>query len=117
MNEEILVRTAARWKIKGELALYVIQRDQRCIYCNHAFEFPLGPKARWPSWEHIVNDVSQINESNIALCCWGCNASKGTRPLAKWLTSSYCRTNGIDVASIALVARHALSTSSQGEPV
>ncbi|RYE45575.1 MAG: HNH endonuclease [Hyphomicrobiales bacterium] len=111
MSEDVLTRTAARWKIPREMALKIIRRDRRCIYCSHIFEFPVGPKARWPSWEHIVNDVSLINEANIALCCWGCNASKRARPLAAWLSSSYCRDRGIDATSVALVAQAVLAAS------
>ena len=76
----LLLRTAAKWKIPRELALTVIERDLRCIYCNREFGEPQGPRAACASWEHIVNDESIVNLSNIALCCVGCNASKGTKP-------------------------------------
>jgi len=38
-----------------------------------------------------VNDLSLVNLANIALCCWGCNASKGRKTLEAWLQSDYCR--------------------------
>ena len=85
MNHTLLVRTAARWKIPRDLAMAVISRDEHCIYCRRVFEGSLRPRAVRPSWEHIVNDGSLVNAENIALSCVGCNASKGTKPLEKWL--------------------------------
>jgi len=104
MNNQLLIRTATRWKIPRDLAVVVISRDDRCIYCGRVFEDSLSPRAGYPSWEHIVNDESLVNASNIALCCIGCNASKGTKPLEKWLNSNYCRKRGITSHSMAAVA-------------
>ncbi len=107
MTNSLLVRTAARWNIRKELAEEVIARDLRGIYCNRYFD-PAGPRAGIPSWEHIVNDVSIVTASNIALCCVGCNASKGQKTLEKWLESTYCEQRGITRSSIAPVAAKAL---------
>ena len=104
MNHVLLLRTAARWGIRPDIALEVLRRDERCIYCNRAFELAPAPRARCPSWEHIINDVSIVSLSNIALCCVGCNSSKGTKQLHKWLESSYCRESGITAGSLAPVA-------------
>ena len=38
-----------------------------------------------PSWEHLINDACIITRENIARCCVGCNASKGTKNLVEWL--------------------------------
>lgn len=108
----ILLRTAAKWQIPRELALTVIARDLRCIYCNRKFGEPQGPRASCPSWEHIVNDESIVNLSNIALCCVGCNASKGTKPLSLWLKSKYCSEHEISRSSISAVALSSLAAES-----
>ena len=100
----LLLRTAAKWKISRELALSVIARDLRCIYCNRDFGPPQGPRAACPSWEHIVNDQSIVSLENIALCCVGCNASKGTKPLGLWLNTKYCSDRSISRQSIGAVA-------------
>ena len=105
----LLLRTANRWKIPRELALAVIARDIRCIYCNREFGQPQGPRAACASWEHIVNDETLINTANVALCCVGCNASKGTKPLKTWISSSYCKERGISSHSLAKVAADALA--------
>lgn len=108
----LLLRTAARWKIPRELALAVIARDVRCIYCNREFGEPQGPRVACPSWEHIVNDESIVTVENIALCCVGCNASKGTKPLGLWLSSKYCSDRSINKQSIAAIAAAALAAQS-----
>lgn len=87
---EILIRTAARWRISRDLALAVIARDTQCIYCRRDFAVWPGLRAALASWEHIVNDSALVNEANIALCCVGCNSSKGRKSLEDWLKSKYC---------------------------
>ena len=67
-----------------------------------------------PSWEHIVNDASIVTRENIALCCIGCNASKGTKSLDVWLRSQYCLGRGISSQSIAPVAQSALTSEAAG---
>lgn len=114
MNHTLLIRTAARWGIPRELALAVLARDLRCIYCNRDFEREVsGPRVGLPSWEHIVNDESIVNPENIALCCIGCNSSKGTKALGEWLESKYCQTRGISLNSIAPVAAGSLSAAAR----
>jgi hypothetical protein len=98
------------WNIPPWLEREVLARDTKCIYCGVAFE-PLASERRHrPSWEHIVNDVEIITRENIARCCIGCNASKGTKPLAVWLRSRYCESRGISNESVAEVVRAALSS-------
>ena len=99
-----LMRTAARWRIPRDLALIVISRDSRCIYCNRLFETSPNSRAAWPSWEHIVNDGALVNASNIALCCASCNSSKGTKSLEKWLESKYCKEREITRHSMTPIA-------------
>jgi hypothetical protein len=107
MPNLLLIRTAARWNIHKELAEEVLARDVRCIYCNRDFDLA-GPRASVPSWEHIINDLSIVNASNIALCCVGCNASKGQKTLETWLDSTYCKQRGITRSSLAPIAAKAL---------
>ena len=110
MYQALLIRTATRWRIKSDLASDVISRDEQCVYCRRKFEGFSGPRRTWPSWEHIVNDAALVNASNIALCCLGCNASKGTKSLETWLASNYCAERGITSESIAAIALMALKS-------
>ena len=98
-----------QWRIPRELARLVASRDVVCIYCGNDFA-PIGPKGnRRASWEHIINDVELITPENIAVCCVGCNASKGTKNLHVWLQSPYCAKNAISAETLAPVARAALA--------
>jgi hypothetical protein len=111
IDPELLVRIAKKWSIRRDVALEVIRRDLNCVYCRRDFHVDLsGPRAGLPTWEHIVNDLSLVSSSNIALCCWGCNASKGRKTLEEWLQSRYCQARGISSSSIAFVAANALQT-------
>ena len=70
-----------RWNIPDWLEREIIKRDSCCVYCGVDFTAPSGTRSDKPSWEHIVNDAGIITRANIARCCVGCNASKGTKNL------------------------------------
>src|SRR6202030_4548670 len=76
----------------------VLARDKNCVYFGGA------PT----TWEHIVNDARIVTRQNIARCCGPCNSSKGTKDLAVWLQSTYCKTKGITKETVAEVVRRAL---------
>lgn len=100
-----------RWGIPARLEAEVRRRDRACIYCGVPFlEFPaaIGSRKAVATWEHIINDASIVTRANIARCCASCNASKGTKTLADWLHSNYCKQRGISSSTIAEVARQAL---------
>jgi hypothetical protein len=51
MNHTLLVRAAARWKVPRDLALAVLARDLRCVYCSRDFAAEMsGPRAGLASW-------------------------------------------------------------------
>ncbi len=100
-----------RWNIPSWLEHEVLERDSSCVYCRTAFA-DQAPRRSRRSWEHIINDASIVTRENIALCCIGCNASKGTKALAVWLESRYCASRGITADSIAGVAQAALALAS-----
>jgi hypothetical protein len=97
-----------RWNIPDWLEREVVERDGRCIYCGVEFGRANPTRRFKPSWEHIINDARIVTRENIARCCISCNASKGTKDLATWLASKYCRTRGISAESVAAVVRAAL---------
>ena len=103
---------ANRWRIPDWLELEVRQRDRECVYCR----VPLldsapadGTREAVATWEHIVNDARIVTRENIARCCASCNASKGTKALAVWIESAYCRRRGISAETVAEVVRRALT--------
>ena len=97
---------ANKWNIPAWLEAEVRERDKDCVYCRTPFADAQTRSA--PSWEHIVNDASIITRENIALCCRGCNASKGQKSLAVWLETTYCKVRGITHETVAPIVRDAL---------
>jgi hypothetical protein len=97
-----------RWNIPSELEKEIRQRDKSCVYCGIAFRSDGQSRKSVPTWEHIINDARIITRENIALCCFSCNSSKGTKTLSVWLESDYCKRLGIGRESVAEVARKAL---------
>ena len=59
--------------------------------------------------EHIVNDAKIVTHDNIALCCIGCNASKGAKTLEQWSASRYCKDRQISAQSVSPVVQAALT--------
>jgi len=100
-----------RWGIPGWLENEVRARDKTCVYCGVTMveRVPLGGSRKMAAtWEHIINDASMVSRENLARCCAACNASKGTKKLADWLRSTYCRKRGINEQTVAEVVREAL---------
>lgn len=100
-----------RWNIPDWLERTVIARDRHCIYCGVAFDLPNPSRGMRPSWEHIINDAKIVTLENIARCCTSCNASKGSKLLADWLQSDYCKRKSISERNISEVAAAALRSS------
>ncbi len=96
---------ANKWGIPKAVEMAVLARDKNCVYCG--IQFGAERKSAW-SWEHIVNDVNLATMNNIALCCVGCNASKGAKLLRDWVDSPNAKRRGITVDSLAPVVRNAL---------
>lgn len=94
------------WNIPSWLESEVRQRDTHCIYCGVKFDKKI--KKNSATWEHIVNDAKIITKENIALCCCSCNASKGAKDLADWLTSDFCKSRNITVNNVAPIVKQAL---------
>lgn len=101
---------ANSWGIPKEVEEAVLQRDKACVYCGVSFSH--ASRATKPSWEHIINDVSIATIDNIALCCVGCNSSKGAKLLHTWIGSPLATKRGVSINSLAPVVLQALQLSS-----
>ena len=99
---------ANNWKIPAWLEQEVRVRDKACVYCGVAFTPASVSRKTAASWEHIINDASIITRENIALCCCGCNSSKGQKRLSAWLESKYCLARGINTSKVAPIVRKAI---------
>ncbi|KAF1080764.1 MAG: hypothetical protein GQF41_3174 [Candidatus Rifleibacterium amylolyticum] len=100
---------ANNWNIPDWLEKEVRERDKTCIYCGVKFTSTKISKKTAASWEHIINDERIITRENIALCCCGCNASKGAKKVSDWLKSKYCIERGINADSVALIVKQAIN--------
>lgn len=103
-----------RWGIPKKLEDEVKVRDKRCVYCNVRLldSVPRGSSRKnAATWEHIINDASIVTRENIARCCSACNSSKGTKLLADWIESDYCKKNGINKRTVAGIVKKALQSS------
>jgi hypothetical protein len=97
-----------RWNIPNWLEIAVLERDKSCIYCRIIFSDEPQSFREHRSWEHITNNAKIITLENIALCCRGCNSSKGVKLLEAWLNSSYCKRKNISKDTVAQVVKDAL---------
>jgi len=109
------VALANNWNIPDWLEKEVRDRDRICVYCRVEFT-PAGVARKTSaSWEHIINDVSIPSRENIALCCGGCNSSKGRKLLLEWLESKYCSDRNISEDTVAPIIKTAISAARCGE--
>ena len=97
------------WNIPDWLETEIRERDKVCVYCGTKFTPAKVSKRTAASWEHIINDAKIITRDNIALCCCGCNSSKGQKQLSVWLQSKYCKKHGIDPESVAPIIKLAIA--------
>lgn len=102
-------KMANNWKIPEWLEMEVRARDASCVYCGCKFLSPKKSAKLSASWEHIINDANIITRENIALCCRGCNASKGQKSVSAWLSTKYCKERGITPESVAQIIKLAMA--------
>lgn len=100
---------ANNWNIPDWLEKEVRERDKACVYCGVEFVGPTASMKTAASWEHIINDAKIISRENIALCCRGCNSSKGQKKLSVWLQSNYCMVHGITADTVAPIVKQTLA--------
>jgi hypothetical protein len=108
---------ANRWSITDSHEREVRVRDKNCVYCRIEMveKVPRGtPRSAVATWEHIINGARNTTRENIALCCCGCNASKGQKTLEGWLRSAYCAKRGITEDTVAQIVKDALRTGRNG---
>ena len=107
-----------RWGIPAWLEEEVKARDKVCVYCGVQMieRMPHGGSRRTvATWEHIINDASIVTPENIARCCSACNSSKGTKDLADWMKSNYCKKRGINKDTVAEIVKQALKNEEEAD--
>lgn len=99
---------ANNWKIPAPFEQETRERDTTCVYCGCEFTPTKVSKKTAASWEHIINNAKIITRENIALCCCGCNASKGQKQLSVWFQTKYCAKHNITPENVATVIKEAI---------
>lgn len=99
---------ANNWNIPAWLEKEVRERDKVCVYCGNEFVAPKISARSSASWEHIINDAKIITIESIALCCRGCNASKGQKTVSVWLATKYCQYRGITAQTVDPIIKQAI---------
>ena len=92
-----------RWGIPIEIEKIVKARDKACVYCH--CKFSKKERKSIASWEHIINNIQITEPENIALCCIGCNSSKGSQSLIEWFNGKYCKEKNITPATVAEIVK------------
>jgi hypothetical protein len=77
-------------------------RDKTCVYCDVAMKhWPCKRDALEATIEHFNNQGPFRKKHNLAICCRGCNSSKGTKTLLTWFKSAYCKKKDIREETVA----------------
>jgi hypothetical protein len=104
------------WGIPSWIEEKSRRRDKRCVYCHVAMKQSVPPKGsrdNLATIEHIDNDGSPKDESNIAICCQSCNSSKGVKKLFDWFKSPYCKERNINKETVAPFIKKYISNISK----
>ena len=75
-------------------------RDKTCVYCGILMK-PRSMGSSGATLEHFDNDGPLNKKYNVAVCCRGCNSSKGIMTLSVWFKKPYCRKNKINAETVA----------------
>jgi hypothetical protein len=74
-------------------------RDKTCVYCGILMKRSV--RSFGATIEHFDNDGPFAKKYNVAICCRGCNSSKGTKKLSVWFETRYCRENKISGKAVS----------------
>src|SRR6476646_776968 len=94
---------ANQFGIPEEVERRLRVRFKGCAYCGTAMQAHPGVKG-CPTDKATIEHLNRkgpfrwskgLREDELVLCCGACNSSRGTKLLALWFNSSYCREKGI----------------------
>src|SRR5450432_4132076 len=82
--------------------LEIRARDKTCVYCGVLpKQAPYAMCSSGATLEHFNNNGPFDKKYNVAICCRGCNSSKGTMRLSVWFRKSYCRDKKISAETVS----------------
>lgn len=79
------------------------RRDKFCVYCHKLMveTNPNNNRADWATIEHLNHLPPWNNPLTVAICCFGCNASRGNKRISDWFKSEYCLEKNINEETVA----------------
>jgi hypothetical protein len=106
-----------KYGIPQEQLDVIVARDKDCVYCHKAMiPHDIANRSDSATIEHLNHradwdSVQDFNSKNkpvypiIAMCCWSCNSSRGSKPLLEWFKLNYCKKWNISQYSVSKVVR------------
>ena len=85
--------------ISNQVEQEIRARDKTCVYCGKLMK--RSRRSFGATIEHFNNDGPFDAKYNVAICCRGCNSSKGTKDLLIWFTTDYCRERKINRKTVS----------------
>lgn len=98
--------------------LAIKKRDINCVYCHKKILVPNSTNNRkdWATIEHLnyKSDWDSVKDfvtsgksatSIVAMCCFSCNSSRGSRPIKLWFKTQYCKDKNITIDSVSSVVK------------
>jgi 5-methylcytosine-specific restriction endonuclease McrA len=73
-------------------------RDKTCVYCHRTMKQTM--RTDGATIEHFSNRNFD-KKWNVAICCRGCNSSRGAKDLLAWFRSLYCIEKNINKETVA----------------
>ena len=78
-------------------------RDKVCVYCRKVMK--KSRRSFGATIEHFNNDGPFNEKRSLAVCCRGCNSSRGAKELLAWFATDYCRKKNISVKTVSKPVR------------
>src|SRR5258706_2275704 len=94
---------ANTYGISKQDELEIRARDNTCVYCGILMN--QSRDSSGATLEHFNNDGPLNEKHNVAICCRGCNSSKGTMSLSVWFKKPYCREKEISEETVSSVVK------------
>lgn len=92
--------------ISEEVEEEIRARDKRCVFCHVSMRHASRTRgASDATIEHFNNDGPLGKKYDVAICCRGCNSSKGTKKLLAWFETPYCRKRLINEKTVGKPAK------------
>ena len=87
-------------------------RDKKCVYCGKGMANPSngGQRSDWATIEHLNYLPPWNNPETVAICCGGCNSSRGPKKLSDLFKKVYCLERNISEKTVAEPVKNYISS-------